>query len=133
MKLGARMTLTISVVAILSIVVIETAQGRPAYAASFGNSCESCHTKDLVRLSRQDRTTAKQPNTPKHGSWLNMAEIEIGVLSRQCLSAYIPTKGQMVSEVAAWEQRRNQADATVDWRFTTTDAHVKLKRLYPVL
>ncbi|MHC4167267.1 MAG: IS630 family transposase [Planctomycetota bacterium] len=71
--------------------------------------------------------------TPKHGSWLNMAEIEIGVLSRQCLSAYIPTKGQMVNEVAAWEQRRNQAGATVDWQFTTTDARVKLKRLYPAL
>ena len=71
--------------------------------------------------------------TPKHGSWLNMAEIEIGVLSRQCLSAHIPTKGQMVSEVAAWEQRRNQAGATVDWQFKTTDARVKLKRLYPVL
>lgn len=71
--------------------------------------------------------------TPKHGSWLNMAEIEIGVLSRQCLSRYIPTKGQMTTEVAAWEQRRNQADATVDWQFTTADARVKLKRLYPVI
>lgn len=71
--------------------------------------------------------------TPKHGSWLNMAEIEIGVLSRQCLSKYIATKGQMVAEVAAWEQKRNQADATVDWQFTTADARVKLKRLYPVI
>jgi transposase len=71
--------------------------------------------------------------TPKHGSWLNMAEIEIGVLSRQCLSQYIPTKGQMITEVAAWEQKRNQADATVDWQFTTADARVKLKRLYPAI
>jgi hypothetical protein len=71
--------------------------------------------------------------TPKHGSWLNMAEIEIGVLSRQCLSEYIATKGRMITEVAAWERKRNQADATVDWQFTTADARVKLKRLYPVI
>jgi len=71
--------------------------------------------------------------TPKHGSWLNMAEIEIGVLSRQCLSRHIPTKGQMISEVAAWEQKRNRADSTVDWQFTTADARVKLKRLYPAI
>lgn len=71
--------------------------------------------------------------TPKHGSWLNMAEIEIGVLSRQCLSRYIPTKGQMITEVAAWEQKRNRVDSTVDWQFTTADARVKLKRLYPAI
>lgn len=71
--------------------------------------------------------------TPKHGSWLNMAEIEIGVLSRQCLSGYIPTKEQMTTGVVAWEQRRNRADATVDWQFTTADARVKLKTLYPVI
>jgi len=71
--------------------------------------------------------------TPKHGSWLDMAEIEIGVLSRQCLSRYIPTKKQMITEVAAWEQKRNQADATVDWQFTNADARVRLKRLYPVI
>lgn len=71
--------------------------------------------------------------TPKHGSWLNMAEIEIGVLSRQCLSKYIESKGQMIAEVAVWEQERNEADATVDWQFTTADARVKLKILYPVI
>jgi hypothetical protein len=71
--------------------------------------------------------------TPKHGSWLNMAEIEIGVLSRQCLSKYIESKGQMIAEVAVWEQERNEADATVDWQFTTADARVKLKKLYPVI
>jgi len=69
--------------------------------------------------------------TPKHGSWLNMAEIEIGVLSRQCLSQYISTKEKMCREVAAWEQKRNQANATVDWQFTTGNAPIKLKRLYP--
>ncbi len=71
--------------------------------------------------------------TPKHGSWLNMAEIEIGVLSRQCLSQYIESKGLMIAEVAAWEQPRNKADATVDWQFTTADARVKLKQLYPAI
>ncbi len=71
--------------------------------------------------------------TPKHGSWLNMAEIEIGVLSRQCLSQYIPTEEKMRREVTAWEQKRNQANATVDWQFTTGDARIKLKRLYPEL
>lgn len=69
--------------------------------------------------------------TPKHGSWLNMAEIEIGVLSRQCLSQYIPEKDMMRTEVAAWEQQRNQADVTVDWQFTTADARIKLEKLYP--
>ena len=72
-------------------------------------------------------------HTPKHGSWLNMAEIEIGVLSRQWLSKYIETKERMISEVAAWEHQRNKAGATVDWQFTTADARIKLKHLYPVI
>ena len=71
--------------------------------------------------------------TPKHGSWLNMAEIEIGVLSRQCLSQYIESKERMISEVGAWQQQRNYAEATVDWQFTTADARIKLKKLYPVI
>jgi DDE superfamily endonuclease len=71
--------------------------------------------------------------TPKHGSWLNMAETEIGVLSRQCLSQHIPTKELMCKEVASWEQKRNQASATVNWQFTTADARIKLKKLYPEL
>ena len=71
--------------------------------------------------------------TPKHGSWLNMAEIEIGVLSRQCLSKHIESKERMTAEIAAWEQQRNEADATVDWQFTTADARIKLKKLYPVI
>jgi hypothetical protein len=70
--------------------------------------------------------------TPKHGSWLNMSEIEIGVLSRQCLSKYIESKERMIAEVAAWERQRNKANATVDWQFRTADARVKLKKLYPV-
>ena len=69
--------------------------------------------------------------TPKHGSWLNIAEIEISVLSRQCLQRRIPDKATLEQEVAAWEQTRNTSGATVDWRFTTSDARIGLKRLYP--
>ena len=71
--------------------------------------------------------------TPKHGSWLNMAEIELAVLSRQCLSRRLPDKATLSSEIAAWQQRRNAAEAKVDWRFTAADARIKLKRLYPTL
>ena len=69
--------------------------------------------------------------TPKHGSWLNMAEIEIGILSRQCLSKYIETRSKMEREVAAWERARNDSQHTIDWQFTTKDARIKLKQLYP--
>ncbi len=71
--------------------------------------------------------------TPKHGSWLNMAEIEFSILSRQCLSGYIPSRDVLASEVLAWETQRNTRNATVDWRFTTADARIKLKKLYPVI
>ena len=69
--------------------------------------------------------------TPKHGSWLNMAEIELSVLSRQCLDQRIPDQAVLVQEVSAWEETRNTQQATVNWRFTTADARIKLKRLYP--
>ena len=62
-----------------------------------------------------------------------MAEIEIGILSRQCLSRYIPAKQRMAREVAAWEARRNQAHASIDWQVTAADARLKLKKLYPVI
>ena len=71
--------------------------------------------------------------TPKHGSWLNIAEIELSVLSRQCLDRRVPDFATMAAEVAAWEDRRNAAGGAVDWRFTTEDARIKLKRLYPAL
>jgi transposase len=71
--------------------------------------------------------------TPKHGSWLNMAEIELSVLTRQCLDRRIPDKATLASEVAAWQQRRNTAEAKIDWRFTNDEARIKLKRLYPTL
>ena len=71
--------------------------------------------------------------TPKHGSWLNMAEIELSVLSRQCLDRRIPNQPTLIAEVAAWESRRNASGATVHWRFTTADARIKLHKLYPVI
>jgi transposase len=71
--------------------------------------------------------------TPKHGSWLNMAEIEFSVLSRQCLSGYIPDRVTLERETSAWENERNAQEATVEWRFTTDDARIKLKKLYPVI
>ena len=69
--------------------------------------------------------------TPKHGSWLNMAEIELSVLARQCLRPRIGSEAALVREVAAYERRRNAAKATVEWRFSAPKARVKLKRLYP--
>jgi len=71
-------------------------------------------------------------HTPKHGSWLNMAEIELSVLGRQCLDRRIPDHATLAREVAAWEAPRNSAAAAMDWRFTTADARIKLKHLYPV-
>jgi hypothetical protein len=71
--------------------------------------------------------------TPEHGSWLNIAECELSVLARQCLDRRIPDKATLGDEVAAWEAHRNAAHVTVDWQFTTSDARIKLKRLYPVL
>lgn len=71
--------------------------------------------------------------TPKHGSWLNVAEMELSVLARQCLDRRIPNHGALRTEVAAWEERRNASVARVDWRFTAADARIKLKRLYPTI
>lgn len=70
-------------------------------------------------------------STPKHGSWLNMAEIELSVLDRQCLDRYIPNPGILSQETCAWEIDRNNSGATVDWRFSSADARIKLKKLYP--
>jgi hypothetical protein len=69
--------------------------------------------------------------TPKHGSWLNMAEIELSILDRQCLDRRLPDQETVQHEAAAWESERNVQQMTVDWRFTTADARIKLKRLYP--
>jgi hypothetical protein len=71
--------------------------------------------------------------TPKHGSWLNMAEIELSILSRQCLDRRIPDQEALKIEVAAWQEKRNTIARPMEWRFTNEEARVKLKKLYPTL
>jgi hypothetical protein len=71
--------------------------------------------------------------TPKHGSWLNMAEIEMSVMSRQCLADRMDNVERLEDEVLAWVANRNNKDSKVDWRFTTADARIKLKKLYPTI
>ena len=71
--------------------------------------------------------------TPEHGSWLNMAEIELSVLTRQCIKGRIATEEDLRAKTTAWQARRNAAQATIDWQFTAEDARMKLKRLYPKL
>lgn len=71
--------------------------------------------------------------TPKHGSWLNMAEIELAALTRQCLDHRIPDLHTLQTELAAWNTARDAATTQIDWRFTTQDARIKLKRLYPII
>jgi hypothetical protein len=71
--------------------------------------------------------------TPEHGSWLNIAECELSVLRRQCLSGRIPDMERVRTKVQAWEKTRNQHQKGIDWQFTTEDARIKLKRLYPIV
>ena len=71
--------------------------------------------------------------TPKHGSWLDLAESELGVLASQCLDRRIPDKQTITDEVAAWVRNRNKTHAVAEWHFTTNDARIKLKSLYPSL
>ena len=71
--------------------------------------------------------------TPKHGSWLDMAESELSVLSRQCLDRRIPDKPTLIEEVITWQDNRNKNHAKADWQFTTVDARIKLTRLYPAM
>lgn len=72
-------------------------------------------------------------HTPKHGSWLDMAEIEIGVMSRQCLKGYLSDIEDVMSQVSAWSADRNARAISVNWQFTTADARIKLKSLYPII
>lgn len=72
-------------------------------------------------------------HTPKHGSWLNMAEIELSILSRQCMNNYFESIDELTTAIAAWESSRNQAESGINWQFTTADARVKLRKLYPVI
>lgn len=69
--------------------------------------------------------------TPKHGSWLNMAEIELNVVNGQCLDRRIADKEMLITEVSAWQRKRNQQASTVHWQFTTANARIKLRKLYP--
>jgi hypothetical protein len=69
--------------------------------------------------------------TPKHGSWLDMAEIELAILSNQCLDQRLPDEDTLIAEVAAWENTRNATATRINWRFTTEDARIKLRHLYP--
>src|SRR2546426_8966665 len=71
--------------------------------------------------------------TPKHGSWLNLAESELGVLTSQCLNRRIPNKQILIDEIAAWEHDRNANHTKADWQFTTKNARIKLKHLYPAI
>ena len=71
--------------------------------------------------------------TPKHGSWLNMAEIELSVLSRQCMKDYFETVEQLATTITEWERERNDRQSGIHWRFTTADARIKLKKLYPTI
>lgn len=71
--------------------------------------------------------------TPKHGSWLNMAEIELGVLSRQCMGGRVPDQPTLVENVRRWQKDRNTDRSKIDWQFTTADARIKLRRLYPTV
>ena len=71
--------------------------------------------------------------TPKHGSWLNMAEIELSVLSRQCMKDYFETVEQLATMITEWEHERNDRQSGIHWRFTTADARIKLKKLYPTI
>jgi len=71
--------------------------------------------------------------TPKHGSWLNMAEIELSILSRQCMKDYFEGRQVLAAAIARWERSRNEQHTGIDWRFTTADARIKLRKLYPTV
>ena len=96
---------------------------------SIASLYEAFPAEDALRLAKR----LEIHHTPKHGSWLNIAEIELSVLKRQCLPERIPDINLMRQQVAAWNQDRNTKQSNVDWHFTTEDARVKLKRLYPKL
>ena len=84
---------------------------------------------EALRLARR----LEIHHTPKHGSWLNLAEIELSVLARQCLAERMESQAKLTRAVAAWEHARNGAATCIDWRFTTADARIKLKHLYPTI
>ncbi len=93
----------------------------------FGSLYEAFEPSEARRIARR----LEFHYTPIHGSWLNMAEIEFSVFSRQCLNHRIGDEETLKREIAALERERNEACATIQWRFTTQDAHRKLKHIYP--
>jgi len=101
--------------------------------------CDNLNTHKIASLysvfpARQARAYVKRLEihyTPKHGSWLNAAEIELSLLTRQCLRRRIPDLETLCAQVHAWQQTRNASAKGVDWQFTTSDARIKLKKLYP--
>ena len=108
-------------------------RGLPQRPDRAGNG-QSQHSQAVLAHSAEARRIAERLEihyTPKHGSWLNMAEIEIGVLARQCLDRRIANQDILRGEVNAWQNQRNRDVIRVDWRFTTEDARIKLKSLYP--
>lgn len=88
---------------------------------------EAFPAEEAHRLARR----LKIHHTPRHGSWLNVAEIELSVMARQCLDRRISQAAELTKELAAWDERRNGEKVGVNWRFTTADARVKLKHIYP--
>ena len=97
------------------------------------HTCASLYTAFEPAEAKRLADKLEVHYTPKHGSWLNMAEIELSVLARQCLSERMNDKQNLKEQVAAWQKRRNASSVKIDWRFTTEDARIKLKRLYPVI
>ena len=94
------------------------------------------HAKYIVFRSAEARRLAERfevRHTPKHGSWLNVAEIELGALGRQCLGRRTESREALEREVAAWQVERNERCVAVDWQFTTKDARIKLRHLYPTV
>ena len=94
-----------------------------------GSLDEACEPEEAHRLAAR----FEWHSTPEHGSWLNIAECELSVLQRQCLDQPIPDMSTLKREVSAWEERRNKACSKVIWHFTTADARIKLRRLYPAV
>jgi hypothetical protein len=114
-------------------------EGRYPEAARVRLVCDNLNTHGMGSLyeafpPEQARRLASRldlHHTPKHGSWLNIAEIELSVLTMQCLDRRIPDIETLTKETQQWEQRRNASQKGVDWQFSTLDARIKLKRLYP--
>ena len=93
----------------------------------------SLYARFAADVARRITTRIEWHYTPKHGSWLNIAECELSVLKRQCLKARMPDIMTVSRQVAAWQKSRNDNLVSIDWRFTTAEARIKLKRLYPIV